>query len=54
MAKSIYTVPLSEGYGESTALATTLAYGDILNSRKGFRAVELYCPAAYKFLTTPR
>ncbi len=54
MAKSIYSAPVSAVYGESTALATTLAYGDILNARKGFKGLQLYCAAAFKFLTTPR
>lgn len=53
MARSIYSSPVSDGYGESTALATTLAYGDVLNVRKGFRGLQLYCAAAFKFLTTP-
>lgn len=54
MAKSIYSTPVSEVYGESTALATTLAYGDILNVRKGFKGLQLYCASSFKFLTTPR
>ena len=54
MAKSFYSAPVSEVYGESTALATTLAYGDIINLRKGFKGVQFYCASDYKFLTTPR
>lgn len=54
MAKSFYSAPVSEVYGESTALATTLAYGDIINARKGFKGLQLYCASAFKFLTTPR
>ena len=54
MAKSIYSAPVSDVYGESTALATTLAYGDILQVRKGFKGLQFYCAAAFKFLTTPR
>ena len=54
MAKATYSVPVSEVYGESTALATTLAYGDIINVRKGFKGLQFYCAAEFKFLTTPR
>ena len=54
MAKSTYSAPVSDVYGQSTALATTLAYGDVINVRKGFKGLQFYCAAAYKFLTTPR
>ena len=54
MAKSTYSAPISDVYGQSTAIATTLAYGDIINMRAGFKGVQLYCSAAFKFLTTPR
>ena len=54
MAKAIYSTPVSEVYGESTDLAATLAYGDIVNIRKGFKGLQFYCAAAFYFLTTPR
>lgn len=54
MATSTYSAPVSDVYGESTALATTLAYGDVLNVRKGFRGLQFFCAADFKFLTTPR
>ena len=54
MAKSTYSAPISEVYGQSTAIATTLAYGDIINMRSGFKGLQFYCSAAFKFLTTPR
>ena len=58
MAKSTYSTPVSQVYGENSgngfAIATTLAYGDIINTRKGFKGLQFYCAAAFKFLTTPR
>uniref|UniRef100_A0A6M3IGB0 Uncharacterized protein n=1 Tax=viral metagenome TaxID=1070528 RepID=A0A6M3IGB0_9ZZZZ len=54
MATRFYSAPVSEVYGESTALATTLAYGDILQVREGFKGLQFYCAAAFYFLTTPR
>jgi len=54
MAKSFYSTPVREVFGTSTALATTLAYGDILNVRKQFKAVQFYCASDVSFLLTPR
>jgi len=54
MAKATYSVPVSEVYGESTELATTLAYGDIIQVRKGFRSGDFYSTDAVKWLFTPR
>jgi len=54
MAKSMYSVPVSEVFGEDEALATTLAFGDIINVRSGFKGLQFYCASAFEFLTTPR
>lgn len=59
MAKSTYSAPVSQVYGEGTSgagidLATTIAYGDIVNVRKGFKGLQIYCASAINVLTTPR
>lgn len=54
MATSTYSSPVSEVFGNSVDTATSLATGDILNVRSGFRGLQLYCSSAFKFLTTPR
>ena len=54
MAKAYYSAPIGEVKGESTALATTVAYGDIISVRKKFKGLQLYCADAFKLLTTPR
>lgn len=54
MAKSIYGAPVSRVYGQNFAIATPIAYGDIINIRKGFKGLQFYCASAFKFLTTPR
>lgn len=54
MATSSYSTPIGEVYGASTALATTLAYGDILSVRKQFKGLQIWCASEIRFLTTPR
>ena len=54
MATSTYSAPVGEVFGESTALATTLAFGDILAVRRGLKGLQIWSDDIIKFLTTPR
>ena len=54
MATSTYSVPLSDFFGESPALATSLALAGLINTKNGFRGLDLYCASDWKLLLTPK
>ncbi len=54
MAKSTYSAPIGDLYGENVATATALAYGDVISVRRQYKGVHIHCASDYKVLHTPR